>query len=127
LAEWVRQERPGFDPRESGFQEFGELLNYAQHKSVVRIVADEKLALVVYLGAEFHPPAPPPEPAVATEIEEEEYEPQPLVPASLRRPERFRCPNFHRSPCVARARVNWPALGTRSTGSGQEAGGGRKS
>jgi uncharacterized protein (TIGR00288 family) len=80
LAEWVRQERPGFDPREYGFQEFGELLNYAQDKSVVRIVADEKLGLVVYLGAEFHPPAPPPEPAVATEIEEEEYEPQPLVP-----------------------------------------------
>ena len=80
LAEWVRQERPSFDPREYGFQEFSELLNYAQDKSLVRIVADEKRGLVVYLGAEFHPSAPPPEPAVATEIEEEEYEPQPLVP-----------------------------------------------
>ena len=80
LGEWVRQERPGFDPRKYGFHEFGELLNYAQNKSLVRIVADEKRGLVVYLGAEFHPPAPPPEPAVATEIEEEEYEPQPLVP-----------------------------------------------
>jgi hypothetical protein len=80
LGEWVRQERPGFDPRKYGFHEFGELLNYAQDKSLVRIVADEKRGLVVYLGAEFHPPAPPPEPAVATEIEEEEYEPQPLVP-----------------------------------------------
>ena len=80
FAEWVRQERPGFDPREYGFQEFSELLNYAQDKSLVRIVADEKRGLVVYLGAEFHPSAPPPEPAVATEIEEEEYEPQPLVP-----------------------------------------------
>ena len=80
LAERVRQERPSFDPREYGFQEFSELLNYAQDKSLVRIVADEKRGLVVYLGAEFHPSAPPPEPAVATEIEEEEYEPQPLVP-----------------------------------------------
>jgi uncharacterized protein (TIGR00288 family) len=80
LAEWVREERPSFDPREYGFHEFSELLNYAQGKSLVRIVADEKLGLVVYLGAEFRRPAPPPEPAVATEIEEEEWEPQPLVP-----------------------------------------------
>jgi len=80
LAERVRQERPSFDPREYGFQEFSELLKYAQDKSLVRIVTDEKSGLVVYLGAEFHPPAPPPEPAVATEIEEGEYEPQPLVP-----------------------------------------------
>jgi hypothetical protein len=80
LAEWVRQERPGFDPREYGFQEFGELLNYAQHKSVVRIVADEKLGLVVCLGAEFHPPVPRPSRPLRPEIEEEEYEPQPLLP-----------------------------------------------
>ena len=80
LAEWVREERPSFDPREYGFHEFSELLNYAQDKSLVRIVADEKRGLVVYLGAVFLPPAPPPAPAVATEIEEEEYEPQPLVP-----------------------------------------------
>jgi uncharacterized protein (TIGR00288 family) len=80
LAEWVRQERPSFDPREYGFQEFSELLNYARDKSLVRIVADEKRGLVVHLGAEFHPPAPPPEPTVAIEIEEVEYEPQPLVP-----------------------------------------------
>jgi hypothetical protein len=80
FAEWVHQERPGFDSREYGFQEFSELLNYAQGKSLMRIVADEERGLVVYLGAEFHPSAPLPEPAVAPEIEEEEYEPQPLVP-----------------------------------------------
>jgi hypothetical protein len=80
LAERVRQERPSFDPREYGFQEFSKLLNYAQDKSLVRIVTDEKRGLVVYLGAEFHPPGPRPEPAVATEIEEDKYEPQPLVP-----------------------------------------------
>ena len=82
LAEWVRQEHPNFDPRQYGFQEFSELLNYAQDKSLVRIVVDEEKGLIVYLGGEFHPPAPPPEPepAAVTELEEEEYEPQPLVP-----------------------------------------------
>ena len=82
LAEWVRQERPNFDPTEYGFQEFSELLNYAQDKSLVRIVADEEKGLIVYLGAEFHPPAPPPEaePVVAVEEYEEIDEPQPLVP-----------------------------------------------
>jgi len=82
LAEWVRQERPNFDPTEYGFQEFSELLNYAQDKSLVRIVADEEKGLIVYLGAEFHPPAPPPEaePVVAVEEYDEIDEPQPLVP-----------------------------------------------
>ncbi|HEY1243106.1 MAG TPA: NYN domain-containing protein [Bryobacteraceae bacterium] len=82
LAEWVRQEHSNFDTRQYGFQEFSELLNYAQDKGLVRIVADEEKGLIVYLGTEFHPPAPPPEPepSAAAEMEEEEYEPQPLVP-----------------------------------------------
>jgi hypothetical protein len=82
LADWVRQERPNFDPREYGFQEFSELLNYAQDKSLVRIVADEEKGLIVHLGAEFHPPAAPiePEPVAAVEEYEEIDEPQPLVP-----------------------------------------------
>ncbi|HEY2012318.1 MAG TPA: NYN domain-containing protein [Bryobacteraceae bacterium] len=81
LAEWVRQEQPKLDWREFGFQEFSELLNYAQDKGLVRIQADEEKGLTVYLGAEFHPPAPPPEPVPAIEVEEEEEdEPQPLVP-----------------------------------------------
>ncbi len=82
LAEWVRLERPNFDTREYGFQEFSELLNYAQDKSLVRIVADEEKGLIVYLGAEFHPPAPPPEPEPVAAVEEDEEidEPQPLVP-----------------------------------------------
>ena len=81
LAEWVGQDQPNFDFRQYGFQEFGELLNYAQDKGLVRIQPDEEKGIIVYLGAEFHPPAPPPvpEPTVA-EIEEEEDEPQPLVP-----------------------------------------------
>jgi uncharacterized protein (TIGR00288 family) len=81
LAEFVHQDHPNFDLRQYGFQEFGELLNYAQDKGLVRVQADEEKGLIVFLGAEFHPPAapPPPEPTVE-EIEEEEDEPQPLVP-----------------------------------------------
>jgi hypothetical protein len=56
-------------------------LNFAQDKGLVRNQADEERGLIVYLGAEFHPPAPPPEPEAALP-EEDEYvdEPQPLVP-----------------------------------------------
>ena len=81
LAEWAKQESPNFDWRQFGFQEFGELLNYAQDKGVVRVQADEEKGLIVYLGAEFHPPAPPPHPEEAAPAEEEEVdEPQPIVP-----------------------------------------------
>ena len=79
LVEWVKSDAPNFDWREYGFQEFTELLNYAQDKGLTRIVADEEKGLIVYLGAEFHPPAPPAEPELAPIIEEED-EPQPLVP-----------------------------------------------
>jgi hypothetical protein len=82
LAEWVKEERPNFDWRGYGFQEFSELLNYAQDKGLVRIQADEEKGLTVYLGSEFHPPAAPPapEPVAPPEEEEEVDEPQPLVP-----------------------------------------------
>ena len=80
LAEWVRQEQPQLDWSQFGFQEFSELLNYAQDKGLVRIQADEDKGLIVYLGTEFHPPAPPPEPIQEMPLEEEEDEPQPLVP-----------------------------------------------
>ena len=78
LAEWVKQEHPDYDWKQYGFQEFSELLNYAQDKMVVRVNPDEEKGLMVYLGPEFHPPAPPelpPEPIVEEEIEE----PQPIV------------------------------------------------
>ena len=80
LAEWVRQDHPNFDTREYGFQEFSELLNFAQDKGLVRIQADEEKGLIVFLGAEFHPPAAPPEPEPEVPVEEEVDEPQPLVP-----------------------------------------------
>jgi hypothetical protein len=49
----------------------------------VRIEPDEETqSLLIFLGAEFHPPAiPEPEPiVVAAELEEEIEEPQPVVP-----------------------------------------------
>jgi hypothetical protein len=79
LMEWVKQDLPNFEWREYGFQEFIELLNYAQDKSLVRITPDAERGLLVHLGAEFHPPAPPPEPEPPA-IEEVEDEPQPIVP-----------------------------------------------
>ena len=71
-----------------GFQEFAELLNFAQDKLLVRVEPDEEKGLLVYLGAEFYPPAPPePEPeAEAAEVEE----PQPIVkgqPSAFAEPE----------------------------------------
>ncbi|HKE22791.1 MAG TPA: NYN domain-containing protein [Bryobacteraceae bacterium] len=79
LAEWVKDQQPEFDPGKFGFQEFTELLNYAQDKGLVRIQADEERGLIAHLGSEFHPPAPPPEPVEEMQIEEED-EPQPIVP-----------------------------------------------
>jgi uncharacterized protein (TIGR00288 family) len=81
VLEWVKEERGEFEPRTYGFQEFAELLNFAQDKGLVRNQTDEERGLIVYLGAEFHPPAPPPEPEPVLSSEEEEIdEPQPLVP-----------------------------------------------
>lgn len=80
LAQWVRDEQPQLDWTRYGFQEFSEMLNYAQDKGLVRIQADEDRGLIVHLGAEFHPPAPPPEPEPSVMEIEEEDEPQPLVP-----------------------------------------------
>jgi uncharacterized protein (TIGR00288 family) len=81
LLAWVKEESPAFDWKNFGFQEFSEFLNYAQDKTVVRIVPDETSGLTVFLGAEFHPPAvPEPEPIPLPEETEEIEEPQPVVP-----------------------------------------------
>jgi uncharacterized protein (TIGR00288 family) len=81
VLEWVKEARGDFEPSTYGFQEFAELLNFAQDKGLVRNQTDEERGLIVYLGAEFHPPAPPPEPepVIAGDYEEID-EPQPLVP-----------------------------------------------
>jgi uncharacterized protein (TIGR00288 family) len=81
VLEWVKEAREDFDPTRYGFQEFAEVLNFAQDKGLVRNQTDEERGLIVYLGAEFHPPAPPPGPEpVMAEEDEEVDEPQPLVP-----------------------------------------------
>ena len=78
LASWFLQEQPDFEWKAYGFQEISEFLNYAQDKTVVRLEPDEERGLVVFLGAEFYPPAPPP----AQKREEEVHpydEVQPVV------------------------------------------------
>jgi hypothetical protein len=78
LQSWMQADHPNFDYTAYGYQEFAEFLNYAQDKLVVRVEPDEERGLVVYLGAEFYPPAlPEPEPQAAPE--EEEEGPQPYV------------------------------------------------
>ena len=82
LGSWVKEEAPAFDWTQYGFQAFSEFLNYAQDKTVVRVVPDESSGLMVYLGAEFHPPAMPvvEPPPIPEETDEEVEEPQPVVP-----------------------------------------------
>ncbi len=78
LAGWMKDEHPNIDIKNYGFQEFAEFLNFAQDKTVVRIEPDEEKGLMVYLGAEFYPPAPPPKEEIAMP-EEDVDEPQPNV------------------------------------------------
>ena len=84
LAGWFKAEQPNFDTSAYGFQQFNEFLNYAQDKTVVRLEPHEDQGtMMVFLGAEFYPPAVPPAPmpvaAPQIQEEEEEYEPQPYV------------------------------------------------
>ncbi len=55
LEGWVNESSPDFDLSNYGFQEFAELLNFAQDKLVVRIEPDEEEGLLVFLGEEFYP------------------------------------------------------------------------
>jgi uncharacterized protein (TIGR00288 family) len=71
LKDWMVVEVDGFDWKKYGFQEFEELLNFAQDRTVVRAEPDEEKGLMIYLGAEFYPPAPPMQ-------EQTEDEPHPL-------------------------------------------------
>ncbi|MFB3776939.1 MAG: NYN domain-containing protein [Bryobacteraceae bacterium] len=90
LESWVLEVHPDFTTAAYGFQEFAELLNFAQDKLLVRVEPDEERGLLVFLGAEFYPPAPPePEPEEAA-VEMEEDEPQPIVkgqPSAFAEPE----------------------------------------
>jgi hypothetical protein len=76
LAAWMNTETANFDPKVYGFQEFTEFLNFAQDKTVVRVEPDEERGtMLVYLGAEFYPPAPPPEPEEPVTSEYDEKQP----------------------------------------------------
>jgi uncharacterized protein (TIGR00288 family) len=79
LAGWVKEEHPNFNWQEYGFQEFSELLNYAQDKLLVRVSPTEEQGLMVHLGPEFHPPAAPPEAEPEISDEQPTEEPQPMV------------------------------------------------
>ncbi|HLH38773.1 MAG TPA: NYN domain-containing protein [Bryobacteraceae bacterium] len=106
LEQWFRAEQPNFDPSAYGFQQFSEFLNYAQDKTVVRLEPTEEQGMLVYLGAEFYPPAEPPAPEpspVAEEVEEDEpqpyvegqptiFEPNPPPPKPKKAPSRKRAP-----------------------------------
>ncbi|MDX2181277.1 MAG: NYN domain-containing protein [Bryobacteraceae bacterium] len=79
LSGWMAQEHPSFDVKNYGFQQFAEFLNYAQDKTVVRIEQHEERGMIVFLGAEFYPPAAPPPPPEPETPEEEDDGPQPYV------------------------------------------------
>jgi uncharacterized protein (TIGR00288 family) len=82
VAAWIQAEHPDFAPSKFGFQEFAELLNFAQDKLLVRIEPDEEKGLMVSLGAEFYPPAPPeppPEPAIIEDEKQPESNESPAL------------------------------------------------
>jgi uncharacterized protein (TIGR00288 family) len=90
LEAWVHEEHPDFRAASYGFQEFAELLNFAQDNALVRVEPDEERGLLVFLGAEFYPPAPPEPAPEEAAPEQEEDEPQPIVkgqPSAFAEPE----------------------------------------
>jgi uncharacterized protein (TIGR00288 family) len=107
LQDWVHADAPNFDWQNYGFQEFTELLNYSQDKGLVRVTPAAEKGLLVHLGSEFHPPAPPPEPEEPHVEEEVEDEPQPIVPgqptATGEIPEPLPEPKPQRRPRVRKA------------------------
>jgi uncharacterized protein (TIGR00288 family) len=104
LLGFVKEEQPNFDWKHFGFQEFSELLNFAQDKGVTRIEPDEEKGIMVYLGAEFHPPAIPD--ASVRHHHEPEEERQPVVKGQPTARE----PRVKRTPRKTAARV--PSLAT---------------
>jgi uncharacterized protein (TIGR00288 family) len=68
LQGWFTEEAPHIKWAQYGFQQFTELLNFAQDRTVVRVEPDAERGLWVQLGAEFYPPAPPPKPEGKEEV-----------------------------------------------------------
>ena len=79
LEAWMKEEHPGFDHKNYGFQGFAEFLNFCQDKTVVRLEPHEEWGLVVYLGAEFYPPALPARDNPEIEVLSEHDLKQPIV------------------------------------------------
>ncbi len=92
LAALVREARPNFDWKRYGFQEFTEFLNYAQDKLLVRLEPDEERGLLVYLGAEFYPPAVPEVPEAPPPEDEKQPESNESAPLVLPGAKRKRAP-----------------------------------
>lgn len=59
LETWMKEEFADFDHMRYGFPGFIEFLNFAQDRLVVRLEPNAESGLIVHLGAEFYPPAPP--------------------------------------------------------------------
>jgi hypothetical protein len=55
----MKEEFADFDHMRYGFPGFIEFLNFAQDRLVVRLEPNAESGLIVHLGAEFYPPAPP--------------------------------------------------------------------
>lgn len=59
LSAWMKEEYPSFDFVNYGFQSFTEFLNFAQDRTVVRMEPRQEGGMLVHLGSEFYPAAPP--------------------------------------------------------------------
>jgi uncharacterized protein (TIGR00288 family) len=79
LEAWMKEEHPGFDHKNYGFQGFAEFLNFAQDKTVVRVEPHPEAGLNVFLGAEFYPPALPEKAKDEAELLTEHDFKQPIV------------------------------------------------
>jgi uncharacterized protein (TIGR00288 family) len=79
LEAWMAEEHPGFDFKQYGFQGYAEFLNFAQDKTIVRLEPDPESGLLVFLGAEFYPPALPARQEGEQEVLSEHDLKQPVV------------------------------------------------
>jgi len=104
LQNWFKEDQPEFDWKNFGFQEFSEMLNFAQDKGVVKIQPDEK-GLQVFLGTEFHPPALPDAPPPREVEPEDEFQPVVKGQPTAREPRVKRAPRktAARAPSLANA------------------------
>jgi uncharacterized protein (TIGR00288 family) len=116
LFSWMKEENPEFDVQKYGFQEFTEFLNFAQDKLVVRIEPDEERGVMVFLGAEFYPPAPPQQEEMVVVHEYDEKQPIVAGQPSLidPTPPPVEPPKPQKRPRAPRKRVSSPSGNERT-------------